>query len=128
MIEILTSLTGWEDFIRKISADPEFSHPMLAGRQKFEQNLFSSPEDPEKCVLGVTRDGRKQGLFVFLVLKDERYPPAFRAAKKRTARSRNISKRLFRAIRRTSSSTQEIASFRRSFMKRTRSFIPSSRK
>ena len=73
MIERLTSLIGWEDFIRKISADPEFSHPMLSGRQKFEQNLFSSPEDPEKCVLGVTRDGRKQGLFVFLVLKDERY-------------------------------------------------------
>lgn len=73
MIEILTSLTGWEDFILELSADPEFSHPMLAGPAKFRENLFASPENPQKRVLGVTRENQKIGLFVFLVLKDENY-------------------------------------------------------
>ena len=73
MIEVLASLIGWEVFIHNLCADPEFSHPMLAGPEKFRKNLFASPENPEKCVLGVTRGGIKCGLFVFLVLKDENY-------------------------------------------------------
>ena len=73
MIETLTSLASWENFILDLSADPEFSHPMLAGPERFRKNLFASPENPQKRVLAVSCSGEKRGLFVFLVLEDERY-------------------------------------------------------
>jgi len=54
--------------------DPNFSDPMLTDEEKIQNNLIKSIENPkEHCALGVYRDGHMTGLFVFLVLQEERY-------------------------------------------------------
>jgi len=73
MIRELTSIDAYKAFIDDLSADPAFSDPMLSTDEQIETNLLHAFDDPCDHVLGVFEDETMTGLFVFLVLKEERY-------------------------------------------------------
>ena len=73
MIERLTSYDGCAGFIAGFFGDPEYSDPMLSSEEQVEVNLKKAFGRPDDRVWGVTREGVMTGLFVFLVLDDERY-------------------------------------------------------
>ena len=73
MIQKLASLDACMDFIGEISRDPAFSDPMLSTPEQIEVNLRKAVEKPDDHVLGVYREGKLEGLFVFLILPEERY-------------------------------------------------------
>jgi ribosomal protein S18 acetylase RimI-like enzyme len=74
MIRKLTSLQACRDFIDALNCDPVFSDPMLSTSEQIEVNLFNAVRKPNDHVLGVYRDsGALIGLFVFLILPEERY-------------------------------------------------------
>lgn len=73
MIRELTSLEGLEDFIEKLNADPDYSEPMLSTPEQIACNLTAAVKKPDNRVLGVYRAGELAGLFVFLILEEERY-------------------------------------------------------
>ena len=73
MIRELTSFEPYRDFIRDINADPVYFDPMLSTEEQIEGNLLSAQSDPDKTALGVFEDGVMTGLFVFLIIKEERY-------------------------------------------------------
>lgn len=73
MIRELTSFEPYRDFIQEINADPRYREPMLSTEEQFEGNLYSALTDPDKTALGVFRDGVMTGLFVFLIIKEEKY-------------------------------------------------------
>ena len=62
------------DFLASFTGDPEFSDPMLASEEQRHRNLQAALEQPERhAVLGVFREGKQTGLFVFLALREEKY-------------------------------------------------------
>lgn len=62
------------DFLTSFTGDPEFSDPMLASEEQRHRNLQATLEQPEHhAVLGVFREGKQTGLFVFLALREEKY-------------------------------------------------------
>lgn len=73
MIRKLTSLEGCDAFIRELNRDPEFSEPMLSTPEQLTANLYNALHKPNDHVLGVFRGDDMTGLFVFLILEDERY-------------------------------------------------------
>ena len=105
MIERLTSYDGCAGFIAGFFGDPEYSDPMLSSEEQVEVNLKKAFGRPDDRVWGVTREGVMTGLFVFLVLDDERYMRTGPTRSLRTSLRRNT-----RAIRRISFSTRKTAS------------------
>ena len=74
MIRELKELDRYRDFIDEISRDPDYADPMLANQEEIEVNLLKAPEKPNNHVLGVFgEDGRMTGLFVFLIIEEEKY-------------------------------------------------------
>ena len=68
MIQKLTSLNPYMDFIREINSDPVFSDPMLSTQENMSANLYRAVGKPDNHALGVFRDGVMTGLFVFLII------------------------------------------------------------
>ncbi|MBR1781620.1 MAG: hypothetical protein IJ751_09500, partial [Oscillospiraceae bacterium] len=73
MIQKLTSLDSYTDFIHDVNRDTAFSDPMLSTQENIAVNLYQAAEKPNHHVLGVFHDGVMTGLFVFLITEDERY-------------------------------------------------------
>ena len=74
MIRIIKTYEECSDFAYGFNGDPNFSDPMLCDEEQMECNLIKSIEKPDKhCVLGIYREDQMIGLFVFLVLRDEKY-------------------------------------------------------
>ena len=74
MIRIIKSYDECRDFASGCLRDPNFSDPMLCDEEQVECNLIKSIEKPGRhCVLGVFNEDQMIGLFVFLILRDEKY-------------------------------------------------------
>jgi ribosomal protein S18 acetylase RimI-like enzyme len=73
MIRELTSLDAYKAFIDELNADPAFSDPMISSAEQFETNLLRAFDDPCDRVLGVFENDAMTGLFVFLIVDEERY-------------------------------------------------------
>lgn len=73
MIRKLTEFEPYWDFIKEINADPRYREPMLSSKEQIEGNLLSALTDPDKTALGVFENDVMTGLFVFLIIKEERY-------------------------------------------------------
>lgn len=74
MIRIIKSYDACRNFASGFQKDLNFSDPMLCDEEQVECNLIKSIEKPDKhCVLGVYNEDQMIGLFVFLVLRDEKY-------------------------------------------------------
>ncbi len=73
MIQKLTTFDPYRDFISEINSDPIFSEPMLQTAEQIEKNLNCAVHSPDQIALGVFSDGEMTGLFVFLIVEDERY-------------------------------------------------------
>ena len=71
--ETIKNLESWNDFIKEVNSDPRFANPTIATPEAYENKIIRAVDDPEKLVLGILEDGVQQGLFVFSVLKDDRY-------------------------------------------------------
>ncbi len=73
MVRILTEWDTYRDFINEISADPDVSVPELQTKEQrdciFNRALTSQDQIP----LGVFSGQAMTGLFVFLVVKEDRY-------------------------------------------------------
>ncbi len=73
MIKELDSLDNYEEFITDLNSDPCFSNPMLSSEEDVKDNLYNALNKPNDHVFGVFQDDRTIGLFVFLILKEEKY-------------------------------------------------------
>ena len=74
MIRIIKSYDECRDFASGFHGDPDFSDPMLWDEEQVARNLIEPIEKPDRyCVLGVYKEDQITGLFVFLVLQDEKY-------------------------------------------------------
>ena len=73
MIKDLDLLDNSEEFITDLNSDPCFSNPMLASDEDIKDNLYNALNKPDDHVFGVFQDDRTIGLFVFLILKEEKY-------------------------------------------------------
>ena len=73
MIRELNEFDSFKDFINEINTDPDYLEPMLSTEEQVEGNLISALNDANKVPLGVFADEKMTGLFVFLILPDERY-------------------------------------------------------
>ena len=73
MIKELDLLDNYEEFITDLNSDPCFSNPMLASEEDIKDNLYNALNKPDDHVFGVFQDDRTIGLFVFLILKEEKY-------------------------------------------------------
>lgn len=73
MICLLTERRQFDEFLPDFLQDPEFSDPHLHTQDQLACNLYGALQKPNDLVLGVYEDGRMTGLFVFLVLREERY-------------------------------------------------------
>lgn len=73
MIRILEELDSCMGFVREISSDPGLSDPMLKTEEQVKNNLLSALTSPEKVPVGVFRGDAMTGLFVFLVIEEDRY-------------------------------------------------------
>lgn len=73
MVQIMTEVNSYMDFIQEINSDVCYSHPMLCNEKQMENNLLNAVHKPAHEVLGVFYENKIIGLFVFLVLDDEKY-------------------------------------------------------
>lgn len=74
MIEIIESIDECREFAEEFYGDPQFSDPMLTNEEQFQHNLANCIGKSERYLaLGVYLDGQMDGLFTFLVVKEERY-------------------------------------------------------
>lgn len=73
MVQILTGFDSYREFINEIHADPDFSDPMLQTKEQMESRLNRALTSQDQIPLGVFTDNAMTGLFVFLVVKEDRY-------------------------------------------------------
>lgn len=73
MIEELHELESSRSFIDELLRDADYSQPMLSEESMLEHKLLASVGRPNHVVLGVYRPYELIGLFVFLILDDEKY-------------------------------------------------------
>ena len=71
--EEIRDLDPWIEFITEINSDPRFANPTIATPEMYERKIIKAVDDPGDLVLGILQDGVQQGLFVFSILKDDRY-------------------------------------------------------
>lgn len=60
-------------FVLAINADPCLGDPMLCTAEQLQVNLLSAQDQPGHQAFGAYEGERLAGLFVFLILPDERY-------------------------------------------------------
>lgn len=72
MIQRLTSLDSCMEFIKDVQQDPVFLDPMLSTDEQWENNLLRSVKREDEEVLGVYRDGKLAGFFVFQITVADR--------------------------------------------------------
>lgn len=95
MIRMIRTYEECRDFVSGFQGDPVFSAPMLSNEKKLQNNLIRPIEEPEKyCVPGIYRDGRLVGLFVFLVIREERYLEMLAGL----SRDREVCREIFRYL------------------------------
>lgn len=73
MLHILKSADESMDFIQVINNDPDFSDPMLSGREQIQCNLLDAPNRPSHQLWGIFEKEELTGLFSFLILEEESY-------------------------------------------------------
>ena len=73
MVRILTEFDTYRDFISEINTDPDYLEPMLQTEEQIEHNLNSALSSEEQVPLGVFSGDTMTGLFVFLILREDRY-------------------------------------------------------
>ena len=72
MIEVPTSFAPYAAFAEGICRDPAFSNPYFDTPEKIAAELNAAADNPRLHALAV-RNGDVAGLFIFLVVEDERY-------------------------------------------------------
>ena len=71
--EDLSNEESWQNSVT-FHGDAQFSDPMLTNEEQFQTNLVKCVEHPDRhCALGVYLGEQLIGLFIFLVLTEERY-------------------------------------------------------
>lgn len=73
MIKVLSNADEYMEFVHEINSEADFSEPMLSNEKQMERNLLNAPKDPANKVIGVFDNDVMIGLFVFLILEEERY-------------------------------------------------------
>ena len=73
MIRILKELDSCMGFVREISSDPDLSDPMLKTEEQVRNNLLNALTSPDKVPVGIFSGDDMTGLFVFLVIEEDRY-------------------------------------------------------
>lgn len=73
MIKPVGSYADCREFAESFQADTEFSDPMLSTEEQIRCNLEKAFTRPNRQILGVYQDGQLAGLFVLLVLDEDKY-------------------------------------------------------
>ena len=73
MIKPVGSYADCREFAESFQGDPDFSDPMLSTEEQIRCNLKNAFTRPNRQILGVYQDGQLAGLFVLLVLDEEKY-------------------------------------------------------
>ena len=73
MIRVLHELDALEPFLADFRQDPDYSDPHLLSEEQMRLNLRNAVKKENNLVLGVYEGSGMTGLFVFLVLPEERY-------------------------------------------------------
>lgn len=73
MIIKLTETESCRDFISLINADHDYSEPFRCTDEKVELSLKKALSSPDQVPLGVYDGERMTGIFVFLVVEEEKY-------------------------------------------------------
>ncbi len=70
MIKHIGSIEEYASFVEGLSADFSYSDPHFSHDSN---NLWGAPQKNDQMILGVFREDKIIGIFVFLILKDEKY-------------------------------------------------------
>lgn len=73
MIKPIGSYADCREFAESFQADTDFSDPMLSTEEQIRCNLEKAFTRPNRQILGVYQDGQLAGLFVLLVLDEDKY-------------------------------------------------------
>lgn len=73
MIKPVGSYADCREFAESFQADTDFSDPMLSTEEQIRCNLEKAFTRPNRQILGVYQDGQLAGLFVLLVLDEDKY-------------------------------------------------------
>lgn len=73
VIQMITDFNPYMDFIQEINSDMCFSDPMLSNDEQIKANLLNAIYKSDNKVLGVFDQNKIIGLFVFLIIDDEKY-------------------------------------------------------
>lgn len=73
MIQMITDFNPYMAFIQEINSDMCFSDPMLSNDEQIKANLLNAIYKSDNKVLGVFDQNKIIGLFVFLIIDDEKY-------------------------------------------------------
>ena len=73
MVKIIENLTEYDSFINSFSSDPDFSDPHLSAKMKAGGELKDFLSDPCNHCFGVVNSAGVCGLFVFLLIPEEKY-------------------------------------------------------
>lgn len=73
MIKPVGSYADCREFAESFQGDPDFSDPMLSTEGQIRCNLDKSFARQNRQILGAYQDGQLAGLFVLLVLDEEKY-------------------------------------------------------
>ena len=73
MIKPVGSYADCPEFAESFQGDPDFSDPMLSTEEQIRCNLDKSFARQNRQILGAYQDGQLAGLFVLLVLDEEKY-------------------------------------------------------
>ena len=73
MIKPVGSYADCREFAESFQANTDFSDPMLSTEEQIRCNLEKAFTRPNRQILGVYQDGQLAGLFVLLVLDEDKY-------------------------------------------------------
>lgn len=73
MIKRISDLEAYNGFINSFFEDDNYSDPMLTTKEQIRVNLYNSVNKTNNDVVGVFEGDCVVGLFVFLVIKEEKY-------------------------------------------------------
>ena len=73
VIQMITDFNPYLAFIQEINSDMCFSDPMLSNDEQIKANLLNAIYKSDNKVLGVFNGNQIIGLFVFLIIDDEKY-------------------------------------------------------
>lgn len=73
MIKELNKIDPYLEFINELNADACYSDPMLSTQEQIQHNLMKAIMKKDNKVWGVFEEDTLIGLFVFLVIEEEKY-------------------------------------------------------